>query len=79
MRRQKHPAQTPQRNVIGAPGGSVCGTGMAGSFGGRAAIGKVGEVRTAGVLARLCQGAGRRVLHDRRLPMGRSWFTGLWG
>jgi len=69
MRYQTQPTQTPQRNVIGTPGGSVGG--MASAFGGRAAIGKAGEVRTAEVLARLCQGAGPTVLHDLRLPMGK--------
>lgn len=65
----RSPTQAPQRNVIGTPGGSV-GT-MSGSFGGRATIGKIGEVRTAEVLARLCRGDGPTVLHDLRLPMGK--------
>ena len=67
--RDRIQTQQTQPNIIGTAGGSV-GT-MSGSFGGRAAIGKIGEVRTAEVLARLCRGDGPTVLHDLRLPMGK--------
>jgi len=42
---------------------------MAGTFGGRASVGQMGEIRTAKALALLCRDDGPTVLHDLRLPM----------
>lgn len=53
--------------MLGTPGGSVAS--LQSTFGGRAAVGQSGEVRTAKVIDPHCQRGGPTVLHDLRLPI----------